>query len=169
MGMSELDIEMQEVRDLNFDIDSEYSYLEFQEAMDYLEIFGKIIQNEDEYADYVTATTKIEEYQSIVTLHTTNESFNEEVIHQIQTLQATIIELSDKLKATEENIPLTDKKLITVKDFEKLYSISDESQRKLRKRLSDPLPFIQIEKRGNVLYNHKEVDKWFENYTNEGR
>jgi len=169
MGMSELDIEMREEREANFDIDSEYAYLEFQEAMDYLEAFGKIIQSENEYADYVTATTQIKEYQSIVTLHTTNESFNEEVIHKIQALQTTIIELSDKLKATEENIPLTDKKLITVKDFEKLYSISDESQRKLRKRLSDPLPFIQVEKRGNVLYNHKEVDKWFENYTNEGK
>jgi hypothetical protein len=167
--MSDLDIEMKEAEQLNFDMDSEYFYQEFQQAIDYLEVFGQIINDEDEYADYLVATQHINEYQNLVTIHKTDESFSEEVTKAIQSLQVTIIELSNKLQERMESIPLSEKKLISVKEFEKVYSISEESQRKLRKRLKDPLPFIQIEKRGNVLYNHKEVDKWFENYTREGK
>jgi len=167
MSMSDLDIEMKEEELLNFDMDSEYSYQEFQKAIDYLEMFGQIIHNENEYADYLEATQHINEYQNIVTIHKTDESFSEEVTKTIQDLQVMIIELANKLKEKADEVPLSEKKLISVKEFEKVYSISEESQRKLRKRLKDPLPLIQIEKRGNVLYNHKEIDKWFENYTNE--
>jgi len=167
--MSELDIEMKEEEQLNFDMDAEYSYQEFQKAIDYLEVFGQIINSEDEYADYSVATQHINEYQNLVTIHKTDESFTNEVTQTIEDLQVMIIELANKLKETMESIPLSEKKLISVKEFEKVYSISEESQRKLRKRLKDPLPFIQIEKRGNVLYNHKELDKWFENYTSEGK
>ena len=169
MGMSELDIDTREEQYSNQFLDSPYLEEQFQQAIDYLGIFGKIINNENEYADYLEATQHINEYQNIVTIHKTDESFSEEITKTIQNLQVTIIELSNKLQERMESIPLSEKKLISVKEFEKVYSISEESQRKLRKRLKDPLPFIQIEKRGNVLYNHKEVDKWFENYTSEGK
>jgi len=169
MGMSELDIEMREEEYINQSDDLDFIIYQFDEAMYYIELFQHIIADENEYADYITATQHINEYQNIVTIHKKDESFSEEVNKTIQNLQVIIIELSNKLKETMESMPLSEKKLISVKEFEKVYSISEESQRKLRKRLSDPLPFIQIEKRGNVLYNHKEVDKWFENYINEGR
>jgi hypothetical protein len=165
MGISDFALELEAQNLLEASISD--SLHEYEEAIFYLESFGKIINDEDEYADYVTAMKKIEEYQDIATLHIPNENLNDNVAHQLEMLKSTIIELSHKLKEREESISLNEKKQITVKDFEKLYSISKESQRKLRKRLSDPLPHTQIENCGNVLYNPKEVDKWFENYKKE--
>jgi len=84
-------------------------------------------------------------------------------------LKNTFIEEITKLKDTlDSSLKITDKKLITVKDFEELYSIGEETQRKLRGRFpkDDPLPCIQTAKRGTVLYDPKVVDKWMDNYRN---
>lgn len=63
---------------------------------------------------------------------------------------------------------MSEKKLITVKEFEEKYSILVETQRKLRSRLKDPLPYMQTEPTGVVLYNIEDVDKWMITYKNEG-
>ena len=59
---------------------------------------------------------------------------------------------------------IADKKLINAKEFYTMYTIGEESQRKLRGRRKDPLPYIQLEERGNILYDVKVIDKWMENY-----
>jgi len=84
-------------------------------------------------------------------------------------LKNTFIEEIPKLKdSLESSLKLTNKKLITVKEFEDFYSIGEETQRKLRGRFpkDDPLPCIQTAKRGTVLYDPKVVDKWMDNYRN---
>ena len=91
---------------------------------------------------------------------------------KIDELKNTFIEEITKLKDTLDNsLKKTDKKLITVKDFEEMYSIGEETQRKLIGRFpkDDPLPCIQTAKRGTVLYDPNVVDKWMDNYRqNEG-
>jgi len=87
----------------------------------------------------------------------------------VDDLKNTFIDEITKLKDTlDSSLKITDKKLITVKDFEEIYSIAEETQRKLRGRLPihDPLPCIQTAKRGNVLYDPNIVDKWVDNYRN---
>jgi len=79
-------------------------------------------------------------------------------------LENEVVKLSHEAKKKIEDIPLSEKKLITVKEFEKLYSIKNEQQRILRGRFNDPLPHIQISARGNVLYDPKIIEKWLENY-----
>jgi hypothetical protein len=98
-----------------------------------------------------------------------NNNENKNDIEDLRnTLLAEMLELKNSFTNT---LKLTDKKLITVKEFEEMYSIAEETQRKLRGRLpkDDPLPCIQTAKRGNVLYDPNIVDKWVDNYRqNEG-
>ena len=63
---------------------------------------------------------------------------------------------------------MNEKKLITAKEFEEKYSIPVETQRKLRSRLRDPLPYVQTEPGGTILYNVEYVKKWMESFNNEG-
>jgi len=90
----------------------------------------------------------------------------------IEDLRNTMLAEMMELKNSFTNsLKRTDKKLITVKDFEEMYSIGEETQRKLRGRFpkDDPLPCIQTAKRGTVLYDPNVVDKWMDNYRlNEG-
>ncbi|NOR58902.1 MAG: hypothetical protein GQ474_10310 [Sulfurimonas sp.] len=84
-------------------------------------------------------------------------------------MKNTFLTEMNKLKDTlNSSLKITDKKLITVKDFEDIYSIGEETQRKLRGRFpkDDPLPCIQTAKRGNVLYDPNIVDIWVNNYRN---
>jgi len=84
------------------------------------------------------------------------------------TMLAEMLELKNSFTSS---LKRTDKKLITVKDFEEMYSIGEETQRKLRGRFpkDDPLPCIQTAKRGTVLYDPSVIDKWMDNYRqNEG-
>jgi len=88
---------------------------------------------------------------------------------EIDTLKNVFLAEMNKLKdSLDSSLKITDKKLITVKDFEEIYSIGEETQRKLRGRFpkDDPLPCIQTAKRGTVLYDPKVVDKWMDNYRN---
>jgi hypothetical protein len=88
---------------------------------------------------------------------------------EIDTLKNVFLAEMNKLKdSLDSSLKITDKKLITVKDFEEIYSIGEETQRKLRGRFpkDDPLPCIQTAKRGTVLYDIKVVDQWMDNYRN---
>ena len=75
--------------------------------------------------------------------------------------------MAKQLEEQKQALPISEKKLITVKDFEEVYSIKEETQRKLRGRLNDPLPSTQLIERGNVLYDPKKIEKWLENYHKE--
>lgn len=55
------------------------------------------------------------------------------------------------------------KKNITVNEFEKIYNISKSSQRDLRSRLKNPLPYHQKIENGKIVYVVDEVEKWFSN------
>lgn len=55
------------------------------------------------------------------------------------------------------------KKYIDTKEFEKIYNISQSSQKDYRGRLNDPLPFHQKVARGKIVYVVSEVEKWFDN------
>ncbi len=78
----------------------------------------------------------------------------------ISSLTTSLFNIQEKLPTNER----ADKKQISVKEFEEIYSIAEETQRKLRGRLKDPLPFVQLTTRGNILYNVNITDKWMENY-----
>lgn len=160
--MSELALEMEE--QMYNDCALEGERAAFEEALHYIEEFKSIVKNEYEYADLILAEEKFVEYQEIYVNYQHNSTA--ELKTKIDNLENIIIDISKKLMEQSSSIPISDKKMITVKDFEELYSISEEAQRKLRKRIKDPLPFIQIIERGNVLYDCKEIGKWFENYKN---
>ena len=64
----------------------------------------------------------------------------------------------------EEEIKIIQlKKNITVNEFEKIYNISKSSQRDLRSKLKNPLPYHQKIENGKIVYVVDEVEKWFSN------
>lgn len=67
------------------------------------------------------------------------------------------------LKLEEKMREIQVKKFITVRDFEKIYNISSSSQKGLRGRLNDPIPYHQKVQGGKIVYVVEEVEKWFEN------
>jgi len=166
MSMSDyaLDVEEQNYEDHGL-MQIERDYKEHLEAMYYIEVFQAIVKDEENYADLIEAENKIVEYQEVYVNYENNTT--NELRTKIESLGQIIVDLADKLKDQANQIPISEKKLITVKDFETLYSIAEETQRKLRGRLNDPLPFTQLTARGTVLYNCKEIDKWLENYKKE--
>lgn len=135
---------------------------ELYEAFDYIDQFREIIKNENEYADYVTANNAVVEYKEIFVENKSNT--NEEYDTRLGMLQNVIIELANKLKKQEEQIPIWKKDYITPKEFELLYGMSEETQRRLRGRHKDKLEAIQLTERGNILYERKDVEKFFENF-----
>lgn len=162
MSMSDLALEVEEQYYDDCALDSEQAA--FEEALRYIEEFKAIVKNEDEYADLILGEQKVVEYQEVYVSYEHNST--DELKTKIDSLETIIIDLSKKLREEETTIPISNKKMITIKEFEEVYSVAEEAQRKLRKRMSDPLPFIQIVERGSVLYDCKEVEKWFENYKN---
>jgi len=84
-----------------------------------------------------------------------------------QKLLSRVVELnklSDKPISKVQNIEfLQAKKIITVKEFAEIYSISKTSQQNYRSRLYDPLPYHQKVEGGKITYIVDEVEKWFEN------
>lgn len=68
-----------------------------------------------------------------------------------------ITKLEEKMKVIQV------KKYITVDEFEKIYNISKSSQKNLRGRLTDKLPYHQKVAGGKIVYVVNEVEKWFEN------
>ena len=166
MSMSDyaLEVEEQMYEDYGL-LQIEREHQEHQEALYYIEEFQAIVEDEENYADLLEAENKIVEYQEVYVNYKDNSS--DELRTKIESLGQIIVDLADKLKEQANQIPISEKKLITVKEFETLYSIAEEAQRKLRGRLNDPLPFTQLTPRGTVLYNCKEIDKWLENYNKE--
>lgn len=70
----------------------------------------------------------------------------------------------DDINKLEEEIKLIqNKKYITVIEFEKMFNVSKSSQRDLRSRLKNPLPFHQKVENGKIVYVVSEVEKWFSN------
>jgi len=136
-----------------FDYISKSDYLTLQRIISYIE----------------SSTT---EQDDIITNLKEKASEQKDTSSEIDTLKDIFLAEMTKLKDTfDSSLKLTDKKLITVKDFEEMYSIGEETQRKLRGRFpkDDPLPCIQTAKRGTVLYDPNVVDKWMDNYRqNEG-
>ena len=121
-----------------------------------------IVKNVDDYADLVAANASIVEYREVILVYETNH--NQELENEIESLKNKIINLSDIIGDHIAKVPISEKKLITVKEFEELYSINEEAQRKLRGRYADPLPHEQHMERGKIFYDIKKVDKWRENY-----
>jgi len=161
-GMSDLAMEMEEEMYENCALDQ--IAVEYQEALHYIEEFKAIVKNEDDYVDLLLAEEKIIEYQEVYVNYEHNST--DELKTKVESLETIIIDISKKLMEQATTIPLSNKKMINIKEFEEVYSIAEEAQRKFRKRMNDPLPFIQIVERGSVLYDRKEVEKWFENYKN---
>jgi len=164
-SMSDLDIEATERQYDVWADEAERMYLEYEEAITYIDEFKAIVINEEAYADLILAEEKIVEYQEVYINYKNNS--NDELRTKIESLGQIIVDLSHKLQEQARQIPISEKKLITVKDFEELYSIQEETQRILRRKTDDPLPFTQIAARGNIYYNPNEVDKWLENYKKE--
>lgn len=78
-----------------------------------------------------------------------------------------LLDIKDKnkqvLKLEEEIKIIQLKKNITVNEFEKIYNISKSSQRDLRSKLKNPLPYHQKIENGKIVYVVDEVEKWFSN------
>ena len=60
----------------------------------------------------------------------------------------------EKIKIAKE------KEFITTKEFELLYSYGIESQKCLRGRIQNHIPFIQKSAGSKILYNKENVEKW---------
>ena len=162
MSMSDCAIEQEEQMYDDYALDRAGE--EYLEALYHIEEFKAIVKNEDDYADLLLAEEKIIEYQEVYVKYENNST--DELKTKVESLENIIIDISKKLMEQAATIPLSNKKMINIKEFEEVYSIAEEAQRKFRKRMNDPLPFIQIVERGSVLYDRKEVEKWFENYKN---
>lgn len=67
------------------------------------------------------------------------------------------------LKLEERMKEIQVKKYITVEEFEKMFNVSKSSQRDLRSKLRNPLPYHQKIAKGKIVYVVEEVEKWFEN------
>lgn len=72
--------------------------------------------------------------------------------------------LEQKLKTISAPQNLSDETHITVKQFTQKYKMSDDTQRIHRAKHKDPLPYFQFSDKGNVTYDVKLADKWYENY-----
>lgn len=68
-----------------------------------------------------------------------------------------VIELEQKMLEVQA------KKIITVKEFTKIYGYSSDWQKNRRSRIRDRLPYIQTVDGGKITYNVKDVELWFEN------
>jgi len=166
MGMSELSLEIEEQY---YDDCANSGQMEkdFLEALWYIDEFRVIVENEDDYADLISAENKIIEYQKIYIKDENNTT--DETRLELEELKNSIIAQSQLLEKLLSTIPISEKKMITVKDFELHYSIPEETQSRMRGKRKDPLPHTQFSARGNIYYDPKEVDKWMENYKKERR
>lgn len=72
--------------------------------------------------------------------------------------------LEQKLQTISAPQNLANETHITVKQFTQKYKMSEDTQRRHRAKRKDPLPYIQLSDRGNVTYDVKLTDKWYENY-----
>lgn len=82
-----------------------------------------------------------------------------------------LLKEQDRIDIAEEMKKIQVKKYITVKEFAEKYNISVSSQKGLRARLNDPLPFLQNKEDGSgnkivggkITYDVEEIEKWMDN------
>ena len=160
MSMSDLSIELEEQMYDDYALDQQGE--EYLEALYYIEEFKAIVKNENDYADLLLVEGKIVEYQEVYVKYEQNST--NELKTKVDNLETIIIDISKKLMEQLPSIPTAEKKLITAKEFEELYSMNIDAQLKYRNRKNDPLPHIQIVKNGNILYDCIKIGKWLENY-----
>lgn len=160
MSMSDYALEVEEQMYEDYALDQQGK--EYLEALAYIEEFNAIVKNEEEYADLIEAKGKIVEYQEVYVRYEQDPS--DHLKKEVERLGNTLDILSKHLKEQSKRIPISEKKLITVKEFEELYSIPSDTQSRYRNRFNDPLPYTQLTEKGTIYYNPKEVDKWMENY-----
>ena len=88
------------------------------------------------------------------------------------TIVSVTIELNNQLKNPLESLNklklAKEKDIITTEDLELLYSFSKSQQANYRARLNDALPYYKDDSKSKstnakILYNKKDVEKWFEN------
>lgn len=59
---------------------------------------------------------------------------------------------------------MSDVRLIGVKEFNKIYGFSSETQKIFRNRIKHPIPYVQVVRAGMIQYYMHKVEKWLENY-----
>jgi hypothetical protein len=95
------------------------------------------------------------------------ERFNEHIdfdgIRKQSDEEALKLSRQEILEIQKEMVKLQSKKIITVKEFTELYSVSKTSQQNYRGRLNDPLPFKQRFTDGKITYEVEKVNEWFSN------
>ncbi|MDN5109393.1 hypothetical protein PJV99_04525 [Aliarcobacter butzleri] len=91
------------------------------------------------------------------------ESKNHQLLIKLNNLLDEKDKDTDINKLEQEMKIIQVKKYITVDEFEKIFNISKSSQRDLRSKLRNPLPYHQKIAKGKIVYVVEEVEKWFEN------
>lgn len=69
----------------------------------------------------------------------------------------------DIIKLEEKMNEIQAKRIISVREFTKIYNYSSDWQKNRRSRIKDRLPFIQVTENGKITYNVKDIEIWFEN------
>jgi len=119
---------------------------------DYTDIFGEI--NEDVNDEKLDKANDIFEFI---------ENENHKLLIKLNNLLSDKDKDADITKLEQEMKVIQVKKYITADEFEKMYNISKSSQKNLRSRLTDKLPYHQKVVGGKIVYVVNEVEKWFEN------
>ena len=130
-------------------VDKKSSYLFHY---DYTDTFGEI--NEDVNDEKLDKANDIFEFI---------ENENHKLLIKLNNLLDEKDRDTDITKLEEEMKVIQVKKYITADEFEKMYNISKSSQKNLRSRLTDKLPYHQKVVGGKIVYVVSEVEKWFEN------
>ena len=50
--------------------------------------------------------------------------------------------------------------MLNPKGLEREFGITETSQKNFRNRIGNPLPYVQLKERGNILYNRKDIEDW---------
>lgn len=130
------------ILDPSFIVDGKVFRFDFLSATDYQSI-GKMLNALDNVSSQQNKVLN-----DIENIDTNDNSIN------VDELKNTFIEEITKLKdSLASSLKLTNKKLITVKEFEDFYSIGEETQRKLRGRFpkDDPLPCTNSKERNRFV------------------
>ncbi len=171
------------------ELDKDFYY----DMLEYFLKIGYLTHNEvdtiydEENDEYIDITNK-EDYEPFLI----NDNFKDENIIQLYKLfnkrlkdNFTLVDKLNNLQSKNDRnqelievqkqmMKIQVKKIITTTEFEEIYSISKNSQRNLRSRLYNPLPFRQrVDEKtnkpirgGKITYYQEDVEKWFENNYN---
>ncbi|WP_421715355.1 hypothetical protein [Arcobacter arenosus] len=129
-------------------------------TLSYVSKFYPQIFSDENFYENVELDEKIKEAQEVFNFISNK---NIELMIELNNLLDKEDQNIEVLKLEEKMKEIQVKKFITVKDFEKIYNISSSSQKGLRGRLNDPIPYHQKVQGGKIVYVVEEVEKWFEN------